>query len=206
MKIPAGSAYHRLAPSVLALALGGFVAVATGDPADAPITTGDFGWQLTQARVLSHGVTTHVPFGTLTDGYVVEAVATATTAETPVPLGRFEISVSAFQPARDMPGQKAGVWYVRGSWAVMDEQASDEEKAARHSPSIVRGGLSAELPFNPANTAGTVDAAVSLPMSPDGGRWSRGEGTFSGSEVFDGEIQISAQLLPDILTSQEVQP
>ncbi|MCU0836430.1 MAG: hypothetical protein MUC77_18660 [Chromatiaceae bacterium] len=206
MNSPAGSAYHRLAPSVLALALSGFVAVATGDTTDAPITTGDFGWQLTQARVLSHGVTTRVPVGTLTEDYLVEAVATATTDGTPVPQGRFEISVSAFQPARDMPGQKAGVWYVRANWAVMDEQASEEEQAARHSPSIVRGSLSAELPFNPANTAGTMDAAVRLPMSPDGGRWSRGDGTFTGSQVFEGEIQIRAQLLPDVLPTEEAQP
>lgn len=206
MKSPAGSAYHRLAPSVLALALGGFVAVATGETTETPLTPGEFAWQLTHARVLSPGVTTRVPVGILTDGYVVEAVATATTAETPVALGRFEISVSAFQPARDMPGQKAGVWYVRGNWAVMDEQASDEEKAARHSPSIVRGGLSAELPFNPASTTGTLDAAVSLPASPDGGRWARGDGAFSGSQMFEGEMHISARLLPDVLTDQEAQP
>jgi hypothetical protein len=51
-----------------------------------------------------------------------------------------------------------------------------------------------------------MDAAVRLPMSPDGGRWSRGDGTFTGSQVFEGEIQIRAQLLPDVLPTEEAQP
>jgi len=42
--------------------------------------------------------------------------------------------LSSFSPAADMPGQKAGTWYVQGKWSITNEKASAAEKKARHSP------------------------------------------------------------------------
>ncbi len=207
MKTQLGFVLGRFALPLAALLLAASVEAAMPVSRRAPQgQTEAFGWQVTDAKVVSPGTTGRAPDGTLTQGYAVEAVAVATTPGTPVPRGVFQLTVTAFRPLRDLPGQKAGVWYVRGTWSVTDEQASAAELAARHSPAVVRGSLSAELTFDPAVQAGAVEALLTLPLSPDGGRWSRGSGSFSGNERFEGEMRIDAVLLPDVSASREVKP
>jgi hypothetical protein len=156
------------------------------------------GWQLSAARVVNPGVTTVGPQGTLTSGYVLEARAKAVGPDTPVQNGTFKIELSTFSPSQDMPGQKAGTWYVRGDWRITKGNIAAAEGRSRHGPSFLNGSLSVELPFNPVTEAGPVNAAVSLPRAPQAGRWASGNGTFNGNETFEGLIQIDAQIWPDL--------
>jgi hypothetical protein len=165
----------------------------------APALTDDtFGWQLSNVKVVSAGETKTSKEGTLTRGYVVEGKAKATGASTPIQNGVFRVSVSAFSPAVDGVGQKAGVWYVQGTWKIVDDKATKKEKEARYSPVSLKGAIRAELPFNPAVSLGTVTAIVDIPSSPVAGRWTRGAGNFLGNEKFEGVMQIEATLWPDV--------
>jgi hypothetical protein len=146
---------------LLPLSAASFVAVAAPAARVPGIQDAVLGWQLTQARVLNPGATTISPQGTLTSGYVLEATAKAIDPDTPVQNGTFKIDLNAFSPSQDMPGQKAGTWYVRGDWQITKRNIAAAEQDARHGPSFLNGSLSVELPFNPA-TEGPVNAAVSL--------------------------------------------
>mgnify|MGYP001065216326 CR=1 FL=1 len=156
------------------------------------------GWQLTRARVLDPGVTSIAAQGTMTSGYVLEATAKALDPNTPVQNGTFKIELNAFSPSQDMPGQKAGTWYVRGDWQIAKRGITAAEQESRHGPSFLNGSLSVELSFNPATDAGPVNAAVSLTRAPQAGRWASGNGTFNGNETFEGLMQIDAQIWPDL--------
>jgi len=151
-------------------------------------------WQISNASVIDPGRTEIIKQGFFTSGYTVEATATG---GDPLPQGRFEMVLEAFSPNRDMPGQRAGYWYVKGTWAIVDPNASPEAKKARHSPAVVEGTLLAELPFNPATTPGTLTATIRL-LSLTGGRWNRSSGTFTGNEKFEGTIDVTLDLWPDM--------
>ncbi|MHC1742079.1 MAG: hypothetical protein AB9873_03490 [Syntrophobacteraceae bacterium] len=153
------------------------------------------GWQLTSSRVIHAGQTTQSAEGTLTTGFTVEAAASGVGA-VPVSQGTFQLTASLFTPREDMPGQKAGMTYVHGNWTITDAQASVEARKARHSASVVKGLLNAELPFNPATQQGSVQARIQLSMSPLG-KWSRGQGSFTGNEAFAGEISVKLERLPE---------
>lgn len=153
-------------------------------------------WELKQAKVLSRGSTTTIEQGTMTQGYVVEALAQSPQGVTPVRKAHFQVRLDAFSPKRDMPGQTAGQWYVHGDWRIVAAGASAEEAQARHSPSLINGSLLAELPFNPATGAGPVNARLRLQRGPQGGRWASGAGTFTGNDRFEGVLQIDARVWP----------
>lgn len=163
-----------------------------------------FGWQLTNVKVVSAGETKTSKEGTLTRGYVVEGKVKATGASTPIQNGSFRLAVSAFSPAADGVGQKAGVWYVQGTWKIVDDKATKKEKEARYSAVSVKGAISAELSFNPAASQGPVNGMVVIPSSPAAGRWTRAAGTFTGNEKFEGVMQMDASLWPDVAKTKGV--
>jgi len=162
------------------------------------ITSAAFDWQISKANVIDPGKTITTEKGTLTEGYVIEAVADAISSDTPIKKGTFRITVNAFLPAEDMPGQEAGNWYIQGNWSITDEKATEKEKKARHSVGVVTGNLLATLNFNPCVSSGAVSAQVIFPMTPNGGVWARGEGTFIGNEKFEGSIVVDANVWPDV--------
>ena len=137
------------------------------------------GWEISKTVVVSEGSTVSTKEGILTTEYTIQGTARNTTADTPIRKGVFSLTLSVFSPAQDMPGQKAGNWYLQGDWSIVDRQATRESRKARHSPAAVKGKLSATLPFNPVITQGAIETTVNLPMSPGGGRWSSGKGTFA---------------------------
>lgn len=153
-------------------------------------------WQLTNPVVVEAGQTRQNENGTLTTGYKVQATAAAVGAA-PVRNGTFLLNATVFSPKEDMPGQKAGMHYVTGTWSITDDKAQARARQARHSAAKIQGRLDAELSFNPARTPGPVNAQVRLPMSPLG-KWSRGEGSFSGNEKFAGEISVTLDRLPEV--------
>ncbi|MDH4230570.1 MAG: hypothetical protein OEW04_00900 [Nitrospirota bacterium] len=170
------------------------------------ITYSAFDWQISNAQVVDPGKTMTNNKGTLTKGYIIEAAADAVSPDAPIKKGTLRITMSAFLPAKDMPGQKAGTWYVQGKWSITDENASETEKKARHSEGVVRGDLFATSNFNPCASQGALSARVLFPMSLNGRVWARGEGTFTGNEMFEGTIQMDAALWPDVAKIKGVKP
>lgn len=161
----------------------------------APIVNEIVIWRLADVQVVNKGQTVVIPEGRLTAGYTIEANATSQEGDL-VPEGKFQLTLTAFSPRQDMPGQRAGRWYIHGNWTITDVNASEEEANARHSPAIIRGALLADLTFNPATDPGAFTAWTRLPMSPAGGRWRKGEGTFSVNERFEGDLFLTLERWP----------
>lgn len=157
-----------------------------------------FGWQLTNAKVVNPGSTSKTDEGTLTTGYTVEATAVAQGIGAPVQRGTFRVTMSIFFPQQDMPGQKAGQWYLTGKWTITDAMADKKTLKIRHNQSVSKGTLKTSLSFNPAAQKGSLDAYVAIQMSPAGGRWTSAEGVFSGNERMEGFILLNGDKWPDL--------
>ncbi|MEW6519822.1 MAG: hypothetical protein AB1461_10450 [Thermodesulfobacteriota bacterium] len=194
----AGSKWGQAAHGFVLMALT-LLALCTGQPeAVAGTEQGGgkmFSWQLQDAEVVSRGETLTSSTGILTKGYVVEALAVTSQGKAPVRTGRYTVDVTAFSPAKDLPGQKAGVWYVRGTWTLTDQTADEEELKAHHNPGTIKGFLDAELPFNPLTDGGAFDAQVRVPMAPGAAGWAAGDGTFTGNERFEGTLNLNLKKL-----------
>lgn len=187
----------KLAILAGALVIASMLLAFTQAGAAPPIREVTAGWELTNAVVVDPGKTMTTPQGVLTQNVTIKADAQATTGQTAVQIGTFQIKLSVFSPAADMPGQQAGMFYVKGDWSITRKVATAAELKARHSPAVVKGFLSAALPFNPATAAGSVAAKVMLPMSLGGGHWMRGQGDFLGNEKFEGVMVINANVFPE---------
>ncbi len=119
-----------------------------------------FSWRLSDPLVVDPGQTATTEQGTMTTGYTVEAQALGDGAA-PIKRGRFRITLNAFSPLQDRPGQEVGSWQVTGTWTLTDVAAPPEAAKARYHPAVLRGTLRAKLGFNPATHAGPVKAARS---------------------------------------------
>lgn len=153
-------------------------------------------WEISKAKVVSPGEAVELPEGTLYTDYVIEAKVKAAKGKA-MPKGDFLISVQAFSPNEDMPGQKKGLWYVKGDWQITKDGATEADLEPKHSAARLGGTLLAELPFNPATESGPLAAKVRIPMSPDGGGWSQGDLTFSGNEKFEGAMIGDMEFWPE---------
>jgi len=147
-------------------------------------------WQLTGVRVLNPGATNTGPQGTMTTGYAIEAEATSADEAAPIRQGTFRLTLSISSPGQDRPGEKAGLWYLRGNWSLAAKNLPPEAAKARHSKGVIKGELTGELPFNPALSLGNVQARIRMPMSPQAGGWGKGKGTFTGNEKFAGQLEL----------------
>lgn len=172
----------------LAAAATGFVqpAAAQGFPPVKKMT-----WQLMDAQVVSSGHTMNTDKGQLVEGYVIEARALAEHGGLLVQEGTYTLNLTAFQPQEALPGQEAGLWYLRGSWTLTDDQTEPAMRKTRHNPATINGFIVAELPFNPLSEAGLFDAEVKVPMAPGAAGWAAGNGTFSGNEKFEGTLSVN---------------
>lgn len=147
-------------------------------------------WKISEARILDPGHQTMNDKGTMITGYTVEATAVAEKDAAPIKQGRFRVTLTAFSPTREMPGQTPGTWYLRGTWTLSDVQASPEALKARYSPSVLRGKIIAETDFNPASEQGYLEAKL-LPLRQGRGYGKKGGGTFSGNEKFEGQLTLN---------------
>lgn len=150
-------------------------------------------WRLVDARVVSAGRTFADNQGLRMTGYAVEATAVTTDDGAPFLRGTFRMTLEAFRPKADMPGQTAGRWYAAGTWTITDANADPREAAVRYNPSVVRGHLAAELPFNPASGVGRVEGRIRLRNWVGGPRGPGFEGTFAGNEKFEGTIFLNGK-------------
>ncbi len=150
-------------------------------------------WELSKARVVDPGRTYAMGEGTMTEGFVIEAKAKAKHNNV-VPEGRFQLTLSAFAPNRDMPGQKAGTWYVQGKWVITKAGADPNVLKARHNPAKVEGTVSAELGFNPTTSPDKWSGKARIPMSLAAGQWAKGEGALSLDGNFEGDLFLPLEL------------
>ncbi|MCU0580218.1 MAG: hypothetical protein MUF69_11865 [Desulfobacterota bacterium] len=192
-----------------------------------PLREAVFGWDLSKGTLTSSGKANHSSLGRLTYDIVWTAEARAATAETPIPRGTFTATLSCFRPDQDMPGQKAGNWYLQGSWTIaaggkapaktkstarnrargLTSDTGDLKKdkgRLRHGPQVARGLLSAELPCEPFKEPGTLNAQLTLTPSPAGGVWRQGQGLFAGNTQFEGAIQLRVAIWPESLKVEGV--
>jgi hypothetical protein len=137
-------------------------------------------WVLSQGAAVAAGKAVQSKESQLTAGHEVQAVAQAQ-GPAHVQAGNFTIKYTV--------QEKAGIYIVRGAWDLTKPGAP---KTTHHTPDSVKGTLYAELPFNPAITAGTIDAKVFVsPKRRHGDKAVKAEGTFSGNEKFEGTLTLA---------------
>jgi hypothetical protein len=112
---------------------------------------GAAGMQFTQFAVESKGVSAKIKEGAITTDMFVRAVAMAPAKDGTLASAHFLLKLTAFQPAQDMPGQKAGRWYVMGLWTLnSQEQPEAQSLVSKRNPHAATGYFKAVLSFNPA--------------------------------------------------------
>lgn len=137
-------------------------------------------WVLSQGAVVDPGKTSNTPDGALTTGFVVEGLAQSQGAKKAVS-GKFTISCTI--------QEKGGTYYLRGTWNITKPGAA---KTVFHTPNHITGAFMAELPFNPATTAGTINGKVLIsPKRRHAGNTPKAVGTFAGNEKFEGTLTVS---------------
>lgn len=182
---------------VLVLLASTLLVVSSANAAKKPVNPGMVIWNLTKIKMIDPGVTTIGKQGTFIDGYTLEAQAKAKKNKGKIfPNGTFRLTLSLFSPAYDMPGQKAGLWYMQGEWSIVTTGAKPEDTKERHNAVTTSGKIKAELDFNPTEENAEWTALASLPMSTINGQWGRGEGTLSLNKKGSGDLFLNLELWP----------
>ena len=150
-------------------------------------------WELTKTTIVDPGQTNTDKSGTFTEGFTLEGKAKAKHNNV-VPEGHFWLTLTAFSPAEDMQGQKAGLWYVQGKWRITKKDADPEALKVRHNSEVIEGSLQAELDFNPATGQGNWTGVAGLPMSLAAGKWGRGQGTLTFDENLEGDLYLPLEI------------
>jgi hypothetical protein len=160
-------------------------------------------WTLSEGQLLEMGTTISMPNGTMSTGYVLEAVAESTDTSL-LAKGTLRLSLTAFSPKKDSRMQKAGIWYVRGKWSLSDVDAPPVSNP-RYTPGVFGGQFQVELPFNPVDSHGDWSASLRLPqttmepVSAEQGRQPmRGTGTLIFDDKLGGELTLKLKLWPRI--------
>lgn len=163
------------------------------------ITQSEIGWNITNARVVKVSPTVTSRYGVIVDEYVVSGDATALSAATPLQKGKIRFMVNLFSPARDMPGQRAGLWYLQGTWTITADDADPELLKIRHNPYVIEGDIKAELANNPLDQpTAELEAKVYILNSMAAGRWTNGYGAYTGTSTFEGSITLNIDMHPDL--------
>ncbi len=160
-------------------------------------------WQLKNVHATGPGKLTKSREGKLTREYVIEADADAGLHEL-FGKAHFRLSLDAFSPAKNMPGQLKGKWYVRGKWTL-----EPEEQTQGTSESMLTGPLSgrvkATLSFDPTAVKKAWKGKVRIPMTrvraDNGGvgvRPMRGEGEIGFISGNEGSLSVSLKLWPKL--------
>lgn len=137
-------------------------------------------WDLTQGTAVQSGKAAMKGPGLLTAGHVTQAEAQSR-GPAQVGAGKFTINYAV--------QEKAGKYILRGEWDITKEGALQTSYSPADS---VQGLIYAELPFNPATSAGAIDAQVLVfPRVRQGGDAVKAVGTFKGNEKFEGTLSIT---------------
>lgn len=163
-------------------------------------------WKLTKATVVDPGETALVPAdpqtgfpgGILVTGYTMEAKARSNSGKL-VPDGTFQLILSAFKPNADYIGQKEGIWYVQGTWTIVDKRANKNAEKRRHDTYTVEGRIQTELPINPAEGLGGWSSEATVPMSLAAGQWAQGSnGVLTWGTQGKGDLYLTLKLWPSL--------
>jgi hypothetical protein len=145
-------------------------------------------WTIGDTVVVDQGRRDDAGTGTLRTGYVVRGDAVSEDVVAGVTRrAQFEVTVTAFRPDRDLPGQTKGRWYITGAWVLRGLTADD----VRHGDGILRGTLRAESAVDPAAGERPLAAALDLPLWLAGEQWLAGNGVFSGTSRFEGSLALT---------------
>ena len=148
-------------------------------------------WQLSEAKVVTPGAVGTLTEGSMRSGIKIEAKAVTQTPGVIFPEGTFSITLNAFSPSADMPGQKAGSWYLRGEWTITAPNADPALLKARYNPDSMSGMLTGTVPYDPETTLGMLEAEVRLQRGGTKPRTGRMPGgTFSGTTKMEGKLTI----------------
>jgi hypothetical protein len=146
-------------------------------------------WQLSEAKVVNPGTVGALTEGSMRSGIKIEAKAVTQTPGAIFPEGTFSITFNAFSPTKDMPGQKAGIWYLRGEWTITAPNVDPAILKARYNPYSLSGRLIGSVPYDPATTIGMLEAEVILQRGGTKPRTGRiPAGTFTGTTIMEGKL------------------
>jgi len=151
-------------------------------------------WHLSDAKVLSAGEALESPEGWVISGYTLELQADSALPRERFQHGVFLVKLHLFSPRRDMPGQRKGIWYLRGDWRFTDSAADPEALSTRHNPFAISGLITSELPFNPARQSGELRASVAHKMLLREPMGRSRDGEFQGNERFEGTLLLPLPL------------
>jgi hypothetical protein len=178
--------------------------VAVSVQASRPPITGDTViWELKQPRVVDPGQTivlppdpeTGFPGGVQITGYILEAKAKSR-QENLIKNGIFRLELSLFKPDADMPGQKAGRWYIQGRWTIAANSAQAATKEKHNKLGFAQGSIITDLEINPIAEPMNWTAYAVLPMSTVDKRWMKGEGVYSVNAAWEGDLFLKLDLWP----------
>lgn len=173
--------------------------------ASPPTLAAEQAWSLSDIVIDRPGRASRLADGIVID-YVLRGSATAS-AGTDVKEGSFQISISAFQPSRDLPGQPAGRWYIRGDWSITDAQAPPPAPGQRHRRGVLAGTLVSTMDADPLATAQDVVLPLQLPMTLTESSWVRGKGTLSLADSQErGSITLVVSRRPAIVQPPGSEP
>lgn len=190
-------AHGRAAALIAGLAV---LLVSTGALAQNPAAkSAPIAWNLGNARVVDPGSPVRDANGVLTSGVVVEADAACETPDCQP--GTFRIEYSTFVPARDLPGQKAGVTHYTGNWSVGPEAPQGETQGSRLVRRVYHGSLGATAKAG----ARAFSAVATMPRALVNETWMEGKGRFEGSTGFNGKLSINATILAPKETVRDMQ-
>ncbi len=163
------------------------------------ITQSEVGWQITNTTVVKASQAVTFRQGVIVDDYIVSGDAAALSTATPIQKGKIRFVVNLFSPIRDMPGQRAGLWYLQGTWTIRADDADPELLKIRHNPYVIEGDIKAELANNPVDQpTAELEAKVYILNSMAAGRWTNGYGAFTGNSTFEGSITLNIDMHPDL--------
>ena len=154
-------------------------------------------WELSKVEIVDPGTPVEIAEGDWVRGYTLEGKAKAKGGNV-IPEGYFRLEIDSFAPYEDMGVQKAGWWYVTGSWTITKKNADPEMLKTKHNPGIVEGTFIGQLSFDPTNGAGNWTGKAILPMALAAGNWSKGEGTLTLGENLEGDLFLSLERWPEV--------
>ena len=182
---------------ILALVLPFAMVTATGLAKRSTISEDLVIWELTQIQVMSEGQPVDLREGLFTTEYTIEARAHAKNSDL-IPNGVFRLTFSAFSPFEQMDAQKAGYWYIQGTWSITRDNPNLEAMQAKHNSEIIEGTVIAEVPFNPTESLNNWTALARLTMSLVGDGWADGEGTLTFNQDNTGSLFLDLTRWPNI--------
>lgn len=171
---------------LLALLAAGALALMGGRARAADSTAS---WAVGRLAVLHEGTARRLPEGTFVDGYTLKASARAREGA-PIGDAVLVVRLSAFWPAKDLPRQPKGLWYVKGTFRLVAQGSTLAGEGIRHAPDLLEGRFTAALPVDP--TAGGGGFTLRAQVLPGSHRSIRAaDGTLTVNERREAELTLA---------------